>query len=51
VAISSYGVGIRSAYSDYVNFRLDAARISKAGNDPQQLKGDWRIHLALSAIF
>ena len=51
VAIASYGAGIRSAYSDKVTFRMDAGRIAKDGTDPQQVKGDWRIHFALSAIF
>ncbi len=51
VAIASYGAGIRSAYSDSVSLRMDAGRIAKEGNDPQQVKGDWRVHLALSATF
>jgi hemolysin activation/secretion protein len=50
-AISSYGFGFRSAYSDYITLRMDAGRIAKAGNDPQQQKGDWRVHLGLSANF
>lgn len=51
VSISSYGVGIRSGYSDTVSFRMDAGRIAKEGTDPQQVKGDWRLHLVLSAAF
>ena len=51
VSIASYGVGVRSAYSETVSFRMDAGRIAKDGTDPQQVKGDWRIHFALSAIF
>ncbi len=51
VAIASYGVGMRSAYSDAVSLRLDAGRISKAGTDPTQVAGDWRIQFALSTIF
>jgi hemolysin activation/secretion protein len=51
VSIASYGAGIRSAYSDSVTLRVDAGRIAKEGTDPQQLKGDWRVHLVLSATF
>lgn len=49
--ISSAGFGLRSAITDTSSLRLDAGRIIKAGNDPQQLKGDWRIHAALTATF
>jgi hemolysin activation/secretion protein len=49
--ISSAGFGLRTAITDSSSLRLDAGRIIKAGNDPQQLKGDWRIHAALSATF
>lgn len=49
--ISSAGFGLRSAITDTASLRLDAGRIIKAGNDPQQLKGDWRIHAALSETF
>lgn len=49
--ISSAGFGLRSTITDTSSLRLDAGRIIKAGNDPQQLKGDWRIHAALSATF
>ncbi len=51
VSIASYGVGLRSAYSDSVSFRVDAGRIAKEGADPEQVKGDWRVHLVLSAAF
>lgn len=51
IAISSAGFGLRSAYTNQYSFRMDAGRIMKAGNDPQQLKGDWRIHASLSATF
>lgn len=51
VSIASYGVGLRSAYSDSVSFRMDAGRIAKDGTDPQQVKGDWRAHIALAATF
>ncbi len=49
--VSSAGFGLRSAITDTSSLRVDAGRIIKAGNDPQQLKGDWRIHAALSASF
>jgi hemolysin activation/secretion protein len=51
IAISGAGFGLRSAYTNQYSFRMDAGRIMKAGNDPQQLKGDWRIHASLSATF
>lgn len=51
ITISSAGLGLRSAYTNQYSFRMDAGRIMKAGNDPQQLKGDWRIHASLSASF
>ncbi|TNC99618.1 MAG: polypeptide-transport-associated domain-containing protein [Gallionellaceae bacterium] len=49
--ISSAGFGLRTAITETSSLRLDAGRIIKAGNDPQQLKGDWRIHAALMATF
>ncbi|MDO8312973.1 MAG: ShlB/FhaC/HecB family hemolysin secretion/activation protein, partial [Sideroxyarcus sp.] len=49
--ISGAGFGLRSAYSEHYSLRLDVGRIMKAGNDPEQLKGDWRIHASLSATF
>ena len=48
--ITSAGVGLRSDWQQ-VSFRLDAGRIGKAGLDPLQKAGDWRIHAALSAMF
>lgn len=51
ISISSVGLGLRSVYVERYSFRLDAGRITKAGNDPQQLKGDWRYHASLSAAF
>jgi hypothetical protein len=30
---------------------MDAGRIGKAGTDPLQKSGDWRIHAAVSATF
>jgi hemolysin activation/secretion protein len=51
VAISSYGVGLRSDYSDSISLRMDAGKILRAGNDPEQQKGDSRVHLVLSATF
>ncbi len=49
--IAGAGVGLRSTFADQFSLRLDAGRIMKAGNDPQQLAGDWRIHASLSATF
>lgn len=49
--ISGAGFGLRSAYAEHYSLRLDAGRIMKAGNDPEQLKGDWRIHASLSGTF
>lgn len=49
--IGSAGFGLRSNFSDHYALRMDVARIVEPGNDPQQLKGDWRIHAALSASF
>jgi hemolysin activation/secretion protein len=48
--ISSVGFGLRSNW-DQVSFRLDAGRIGKAGTDPLQKTGDWRLHAAVSATF
>ncbi len=50
-SISGAGFGLRSGYSDQYALRLDAGRILKAGSDPQQLAGDWRLHATLSATF
>jgi hemolysin activation/secretion protein len=51
VAISSYGIGLRSAYSDSISLRMDAGKILRAGTDPEQQKGDSRVHIVLSATF
>jgi hemolysin activation/secretion protein len=50
-SISSAGLGMRSGFTDSFSLKMDAGRIIKAGNDPQQMKGDWRIHAALMATF
>ena len=50
-SISSAGVGLRGNYRERFSLRLDAARIVKAGIDPEQLAGDWRAHLNLNATF
>jgi hemolysin activation/secretion protein len=50
-SISGAGFGLRSAYTDHYALRLDAGRIMKAGNDPQQLAGDWRVHFTLSGTY
>lgn len=49
--ISAVGVGLRATYGEQYSLRLDMARITKAGNDPEQLAGDWRAHLSLNATF
>jgi hemolysin activation/secretion protein len=49
-SITSAGLGLRSDWKE-VSFRMDAGRIGKAGLDPLQKSGDWRIHAALSAMF
>jgi hemolysin activation/secretion protein len=49
--ISSAGFGLRSAYSESASLRLDVGRIMKAGGDPQQAAGDWRIHASMLATF
>lgn len=49
--INAAGIGFRSAYTQHYSLRVDAGRIMKAGNDPQQLKGDWRLHASLQATF
>lgn len=49
--INSIGFGLRSNWGDQVSFRLDAGRIGKAGTDPLQKSGDWRLHAAVSASF
>ena len=49
-SITSAGLGLRSDWKE-VSFRMDAGRIGKAGLDPLQKTGDWRIHAALSAMF
>jgi hemolysin activation/secretion protein len=51
VTISSAGVGLRASYSERFSLRCDAATIEKAGTDPEQQAGDWRVHLSLNATF
>jgi len=45
------GFGLRASYSDSLALRLDAGRIAKAGTDPKQAQGDWRLHASLSGTF
>ena len=49
--ISGAGIGLRANYAEQYSLRLDAARIMKAGIDPEQQAGDWRAHLSLNATF
>jgi hemolysin activation/secretion protein len=49
--ISSAGVGLRANYREQFSSRLDLARIMKAGTDPEQQAGKWRVHLSLNATF
>jgi hemolysin activation/secretion protein len=51
VTISSAGIGIRASYSERFSLRCDAATIEKAGTDPEQQAGDWRVNLSLNATF
>jgi hemolysin activation/secretion protein len=51
VTISSAGIGLRASYSERFSLRCDAATIEKAGTDPEQKSGDWRVHLSLNATF
>jgi hemolysin activation/secretion protein len=49
-SVTSAGLGVRSNW-DKVSFRLDAGRIGKAGLDPLQKAGSWRLHASVSATF
>jgi hemolysin activation/secretion protein len=49
-SVTSVGLGVRSNW-DKVSFRLDAGRIGKAGLDPLQKAGSWRLHASVSATF
>lgn len=49
--IAGAGFGLRSNYSAQYSLRMDAGRIVNAGSDPQQKKGDWRLHASLVATF
>lgn len=49
-SITSAGLGLRGNWQS-VAFRMDAGRIGKAGTDPLQLSGDWRVHASVSATF
>lgn len=50
-SIASAGLGARAGYMDKYSLRLDAGRIMKAGSDPAQVAGDWRIHAMLVGTF
>ncbi|MBU0688228.1 MAG: hypothetical protein KJ850_11830 [Gammaproteobacteria bacterium] len=50
-SIAGAGFGLRAGYGDHYSLRMDAGRIMKEGNDPAQLKGDWRIHATLAGTF
>ena len=49
--ISGAGFGLRAYYGKRLSLRIDVARIMKAGNDPEQLAGDRRVHMSLNANF
>lgn len=49
--IAGAGLGLRSSFSTQYSLRMDAGRILNAGSDPQQVKGDWRLHASLVATF
>mgnify|MGYP001113228034 CR=1 FL=1 len=50
-SVASAGFGVRAAYTEKYSLRLDAGRIMKAGSDPAQLSGDWRLHATLAGTF
>jgi hemolysin activation/secretion protein len=50
-SIAGAGFGVRAGYSEKYSLRLDAGRIMKAGSDPAQAAGDWRIHAMLAGTF
>ena len=49
--IGAAGIGLRMNYGEQYSLRTDVARIAKAGNDPEQLKGKKRAHLSFNATF
>jgi hemolysin activation/secretion protein len=51
VSISGAGVGLRAGFTERYSLRTDVARIMKAGTDPEQQAGKWRVHLSLNAVF
>jgi hemolysin activation/secretion protein len=51
VTVKSLGAGLRASYTEQLSFRLDWAQIKDAGNDPEQVVGDWRWHASLNASF
>jgi len=50
-SIAGAGLGVRAGYMDKYSLKLDAGRIMKAGSDPAQPAGDWRIHAMLAGTF
>lgn len=48
-SIAGYGLGLRSAYRDNVNFRLDLGRVYQGGG--LQNPGDTRLHGVVSMFF
>jgi hemolysin activation/secretion protein len=49
--IAGTGVGLRASFHDQISLRVDLARITKAGSDPEQQSGKRRAHLSLNAAF
>lgn len=50
-SIAGMGFGVRGSYTERYALRMDFGRIMKAGNDPQQLAGHWRVHATLTGTF
>jgi len=50
-SIAGAGFGLRASYAEQFFLRMDAARITNAGNDPLQREGDWRLHVGLTATY
>jgi len=50
-SIAGAGFGFRVNKGDRYALRVDFAKITKEGNDPQQMKGDGRVHASFNANF
>lgn len=51
VSVASVGAGLRYGAGKNLSARLDLAQVRKAGNSPDEQRGDWRAHVSMMLGF